>query len=63
MSIHALLGQSLDDLERPTTSPYFEAIVENQIIRAMSSNLIDIEDFHYYSARLRRLCEQRKEAA
>ena len=63
MSIHALLGQSLDDLELPGTSPYFEAIAENQITRARNTGLIDEEDFHYYSARLRRICEQRKEAA
>ncbi|MFK3971071.1 hypothetical protein ACI2KS_10130 [Pseudomonas sp. NPDC087358] len=63
MSIHALLGTSLDDLERPSVPLFYEQIVENQIIRAMSACLIDIEDFHYYSARLRRICEQRKEAA
>lgn len=63
MSIHALLGNSLDDLERPSTSPYWEAVAENQITMARNAFLIDEEDFHYYSARLRRLCEQRKEAA
>ncbi len=63
MSIHALLSTSLDDFELPTTSPHYERYVENQIVRAMQSEAIDIEDFHYYSARLRRICERRKEAA
>lgn len=63
MSIHALLGTSLDDFERPTAPPCYEHIIENQILRAMQSEQIDIEDFHYYSARLRKICDRRKEAA
>lgn len=62
LSIHTLIGTSLDDLERPTAPPYYERIVENQILRAFQADDIDTEDFHYYSARLRRICDRRKEA-
>jgi hypothetical protein len=63
LSVHTHLGTSLDDLERADSPPYYERVVETQIVRAMQSSLIDNEDFHYYSARLRKICDRRKEAA
>ncbi|WP_213881239.1 hypothetical protein [Pseudomonas sp. dw_358] len=63
MSIHARLSRDLDALNHPATPRFHERRVENRIIQALQENEIDTEDFHYYSARLRRVCEQRKEAA
>ncbi|WAH56579.1 hypothetical protein LZ023_26735 [Pseudomonas silvicola] len=64
-SVHVMISQALDDLERPDAPRFYEAHVEKIIINAMQAfePLITLEEFHYYSARLRRICQRRKEAA
>lgn len=65
-SVHVQISQALDDLERPDAPRFYEAHVEKIIINAMQAYpkpLITLEEFHYYSARLRRICQRRKEAA
>lgn len=62
-SVHVQISQALDDLDRDDAPRFYESLVERQIIRSMQSTQITIEEFHYYSARLRRICQRRKEAA
>lgn len=63
MSIHTKLSHLIDDLEVPSTPRHLEAYAERKIIQALAENEIDEEDFHYYCARLRLICQRRKEAA
>ena len=63
MSIHTKLSHLIDDLKQVSTPRHLELYTERKIIQALEENEIDTEDFHYYSARLRRVCERRKEAA
>lgn len=55
MSPHVLLGTQLDQLESLDYPPFYEAIVENQIINLFTSNQINPEEFAYYCERFRRL--------
>ena len=63
MSIHTKLSRLIDELDQQSTPPHYEGYAERKVIQALQENEIDTEDFHYYSVRLRRVCERRKEAA
>lgn len=63
MSVHSKLSTMLDDLQRPSTPPHYEGYVERKIVQALEEQAIDVEDFHYYCVRFRKVCGQRKEAA
>lgn len=63
MSVHSKLSTMLDDLQHPSTPPHYEGYVERKIVQALEEQTIDVEDFHYYCVRFRKVCGQRKEAA
>ncbi len=54
-SPHVHIGKQLDQLESKDHPPFYEAIVENQIINLFTSNQINPEEFAYYCERFRRL--------
>jgi hypothetical protein len=63
LSIHVQISTALDDLERQDAPPLYEHLIERQIIRAMQVQLITIEEFEYYCARLSRICIGRRRNA
>ncbi|MCF7536196.1 hypothetical protein [Pseudomonas petrae] len=64
ISAHILIDVALDGMNDPDYPPFYEAIVENQIINLFTSNQINPEEFAYYCERFRRLAgrEARKAA-
>lgn len=62
-SPHILIDQYLDTVESPSCPELYEVIAVRNITRLRDEGRITLEEFTHYSARLRRICEQRKEAA
>jgi hypothetical protein len=62
-SIHVLIGMSIDSLLHPATPYHWSANVHRQINEAMRTELITIEEFHYYTGRLTQALDGRREVA
>lgn len=62
-SIHVLIGMSIDSLYHPATPYQWSANAQRQINEAMRTELITIEEFHYYYGRLKMALAGRTEAA
>ena len=61
MSPHILIDEALEALAHPASEPGAEAVVQRMIINMLKGNVITIEEFNHYCARLNRV--SRKEAA
>ena len=55
MSPHVVISRQLDELEKPDHFPFYEAIVEHQIIGLFMASEINDDEFAYYCERFRRL--------
>lgn len=53
--VHVLISRQLDLIETSDHPPFYEAIVEQQIINLFTTNKISPEEFAYYCERFRRL--------
>jgi len=54
-SPHVHISKQLDQLETLDYPPFYEAIIERQIINLFTTNEINPEEFAYYCERFRRL--------
>lgn len=63
MSPHIAIGKALEALEHPDSPPLSETLAEGLIVRHFTASNINAEEFHYYSAKLLKISQKRKEAA